>query len=95
MALNEKWIPVFENEELAMKVIPLQPEEAQKVLAENGYEFTLDEIIAAGEELYQMRERMNTSGELTEDDLSDVAGGGWLAGVKFACQAAGRAMQIW
>ena len=33
MALNEKWIPVFENEELAMKVIPLQPEEAQKVLA--------------------------------------------------------------
>ena len=83
MALNEKWIPVFENEELAMKVVPLQPEEAQKVLAENGYEFTLDEIVAAGKELYQMRERMNTSGELTEDDLSDVAGGtiwiGWAA----------------
>ena len=95
MALNEKWIPVFENEELAMKVIPLQPEEAQKVLAENGYEFTLDEIVAAGEELYKMRERMNTSGELTEDDLSDVAGGGWVAVVKFACQAAGAAMQRW
>lgn len=95
MALNEKWIPVFENEELAMKVIPLQPEEAQKVLAENGYEFTLDEIVAAGEELYQMRERMNTSGELTEDDLSDVAGGSWISVTKKVCQAAGRAMQIW
>ena len=92
MALNEKWIPVFENEELAMKVIPLQPEEAQKVLAENGYEFTLDEILAAGKELYQMRERMSTDGELTEDELSDVAGGGWVKVIKITFKVI---MQTW
>ena len=94
MALNEKWIPVFENEELAMKVIPLQPEEAQKVLAENGYEFTLDEIVAAGEELYQMRERMSTGAELNEDDLSDVAGGLRLLSPSFSPNLI-RALQRW
>ena len=74
MALNEKWFPVFQNEELARKVLPLSPEEAQKVLAENGFDFTIDEILDAGNELSKMQERL-TSGELDEDDLEDVSGG--------------------
>lgn len=75
MALDPKWQPVFDNEDLAMKIIPMEPEEAQKVLAENGFDFTLEEILEAGTELYKMRESMNNGGELSEDDLDDVAGG--------------------
>jgi len=80
MALSEKWKPVFENAELLDKVAPMKPEDAQKCLAENGYEFTMDEILEAGKEMYALKEKM-TSSELSEDDLEDVAGGfswGWL-----------------
>ena len=72
--LNEKWIPVFENEALAIKVVQMQPEEAQKVLAENGYDFTMDEILEAGKELYKIQAQ-ESSDELSEDELGDVAGG--------------------
>ena len=95
MNLNAKWIPVFENEELIMKVVPMQPEEAQKVLAENGFEFTIDEILEAGKELYALRESLNNGGELSEDDLEAVAGGGWLKVVEIACKAAGAALSAW
>ena len=72
--LNEKWIPVFENEALAIKVVQMQPEEVQKVLAENGYDFTMDEILEAGKELYKIQAQ-ESSDELSEDELGDVAGG--------------------
>lgn len=75
MALDPRWEPVFENEELAMKIAPMQPEEVQKTLAENGFDFTLEEILETGTELYKLRESMDKSGELSEDDLDDVAGG--------------------
>ena len=92
--LNEKWNPVFENEELAMKIIPLQPEEAQKVLAENGFDFTVDEILDAGKELYAIREQQ-TEGELSENDLEEVAGGINILVVKTICRCAGAAMIHW
>ncbi len=92
--LNEKWNAVFENEELAMKVVPMQPEEAQKVLAENGFDFTIDEILEAGKELYKIREQQ-ASDELNEDDLEDVAGGINIAVVKTICKCAGAALSAW
>ena len=79
--MNEKWLKVLENEELMMKVVPMLPEEAQKVLAENGYDFTLDEILEMGKELYKIHSKMNSDGELSDDDLEDVSGGsGWRWG---------------
>ena len=95
MALSEKWAPVFENEELAAKVIPMQPEEAQKVLAENGFNFTMDEILEAGNELYAMRERLNNDGELNEDDLEDVAGGVNWGTVEKVVKFVGSALSKW
>ena len=79
--MNEKWEKVLENEELMMKVVSMLPEEAQKELAENGYDFTLDEILEMGKELYKIRSSMNSDGELSEGDLEGVAGGiswGWF-----------------
>lgn len=91
MTLNEKWIPVFENLELAKKILPMQPEEAQKVLAENGFDFTIDEILEAGKVLYEMQNA--PEGELSENDLDAVAGGvGWL---EVVCKAAGAALSAW
>lgn len=79
MAISEKWAPVFENEELLEKVLPMKPEDAQKVLTENGYDFTLDEILEVGKELYMLTEQMtgenDNSDELEEDDLENIAGG--------------------
>lgn len=91
MTLNEKWIPVFENLELAQKIVPMQPEDAQKVLAENGFDFTIDEILEAGKVLYAMQNA--PEGELSENDLDAVAGGvGWL---EVVCKAAGAALSAW
>lgn len=91
MTLNAKWIPVFENLELAKKIVPMQPEEAQKVLAENGFDFTIDEILEAGKVLYEMQNA--PEGELSENDLDAVAGGvGWL---EVVCKAAGAALSAW
>ncbi len=76
MAISEKWAPVFENEELIQKVLPMEPEDAQKVLAENGFDFPLEEILEVGRELYAMKQKAEANGgELDEDDLEDVAGG--------------------
>lgn len=93
MTLNEKWIPVFENLELAKKIIPMQPEEAQKVLAENGFEFTMDEILEAGKVLYEMQNR--PEGELSADDLDAVSGGSWMKVAEVVCKAAGAALSAW
>ena len=94
--MNEKWMPVLENEELMMKVIPMKPEEALEVLAENGYNFTLDEILEMGKELYALRSKANSDGELSEDDLEDVAGGiAWGPVIKFTVKAAASAASLW
>ena len=93
--MNEKWLPVLENEELMMKVVPMKPEEAQQVLAENGYNFTMDEILEMGKALYAIRTKQNSNGELSEEDLEDVAGGiNWKV-VEFTVKAAAKAAGVW
>lgn len=76
--MSEKWNAVFANEELTKKIVVLSPEDAQKVLAENGYEFSMDEIMEAGKTINEMlaKIRAGQTGELSEDDLEDVSGGG-------------------
>ena len=68
------WDEIFENEELVKKIVTLQPEEAQKVLAENGYEFSVEEVVEKGNELNEFIKKIN-SGEITEDALDNVSGG--------------------
>ncbi len=94
MALSAKWTPVFENEELAKKIVPMQPEEAQKVLAENGFEFTLDEILEAGKELYAIRNQQ-LSGEIDEEDLENVSGGVSIFVIGIVVQCAAKALSRW
>ena len=76
--MSEKWNTVFADENLAKKIIVLSPEDAQKVLAENGYEFSMDEIMKAGKAINEMMVKIKAgqTGELSEDDLEDVSGGG-------------------
>ncbi len=70
----ERWNEVFSNEELTKKIVVLEAEEAQKVLAESGYDFSLAEI-KAEIEVVKAAVAKAQSEELGEDDLEDVAGG--------------------
>lgn len=48
------------------------PEDVQKLFADHGVELTLEEVTQMGKALEKMDPQ---SGELSEDDLEDVAGG--------------------
>ena len=89
--MSEKWKAVFENEELIKKVVALSPEDAQKVLAENGFEFSMDEIMEQGKAINEMLAKIKAgeTGELSEDDLDDVSGGGDHGGMLLAGIAIG------
>ena len=73
--MTEKWNEVFQNEELAKKVVALSPNEAQKTLSENGFDFTLDEILEAGKEINEILAKYK-NGEIGEEALAEVSGGG-------------------
>lgn len=73
--MSEKWNDVFSNEELTKKVVALSPEEAQKVLAENGFVFTLEEVLEQGKEINELLEKFK-KGEISEEELTAVSGGG-------------------
>lgn len=73
-----KWDAVFEDVEFAKQIIALSPEDAQKALAERGFDFSMQEIMEAGKEISELMRKTNF-GELDEEALSDVSGGavGW------------------
>lgn len=63
---------VLSNQEVAEEFFSKEtPEEAQAFLQEKGVEISLDEIKEIGAALEKMQD-----GELSEDDLENVAGGG-------------------
>ncbi len=63
------------NEKLAKELFTQEtPEGAQKVLKNAGIDFTVDEIKHVGKLINQMQE--NKGRELSEDELTNVAGGG-------------------
>ena len=55
-----------------------EPEDAQKYFAENGLELSHEEIMGLGKMLNQLSAK---NGELSEDELADVAGGSWWGDV--------------
>ncbi|MBU1109475.1 MAG: Nif11-like leader peptide family RiPP precursor [Candidatus Riflebacteria bacterium] len=63
------------NEQLTKELFTQEtPEGAQKVLKNAGVDFTVDEIKHVGKLINQMLE--NKGRELSEDELTNVAGGG-------------------
>lgn len=61
---------------LAEKLFSLEnPQDVQSLLKEQGLDFSLEEIDMLKEALVKALEKSSTGGELTDDDLEDVAGG--------------------
>lgn len=72
--MDEKVMAVLQQEGFIDKFLEIEdPEEVQKLFAENGIELTKDEVMAIGKGLAQ--EFAEEGEELDEDDLDDVAGG--------------------
>lgn len=61
--------------ERAKSLIELTPEEAVAKINADGNDFTVDEIKEFGDQLQKVAASQSEDGELTEDALSEVAGG--------------------
>ena len=73
--LDTRWTEILGNETLVKKMTEIhEPEKLLELLKANGYEFSMEEINAAGEEL-TAQYSAQSEGELSENDLEDVAGG--------------------
>ena len=59
----------------AKTLLELTPEEAVEKINADGYDFTSEEIKEFGVQLQQVATLQNEDGELSEDALSEVAGG--------------------
>lgn len=79
MEINEKLRDLLNSETFANEIKNLKTvEELQVVLKQHGVEMTTDEIIELGGHLAR-KVGMDKNGELTEEDLENVSGGGLLA----------------
>jgi predicted ribosomally synthesized peptide with nif11-like leader len=73
------------NEELAEKVFSKETaEEVQVVLKEAGYDFSVEEIMESREYVTKALEE-KAEGELSDDDLENVAGGHSVGDVNVDC----------
>ena len=79
--MNEERIKeIFSDEAFVIELLSLEkPEDAQALLKTKGIELDLDQICKMGEMLNKKLNAMAAEeGEISEDDLEDVAGG-WFA----------------
>lgn len=77
--MEEKIQKLVEDQEFVTKMLSCEePEQVQKLFADNGVEVSLEEVKALGQSLATMAE---SDGELSEDDLEGVAGGSLLGAV--------------
>ena len=76
MEINEKLRDLLNSEAFAKEVEGMKTaEDLQAALKQHGIEMTIDEIVELGGQLaHQMG--MGKDGELSEDDLENVSGGG-------------------
>lgn len=71
--MEEKIKELVEDQEFVKKLLSCEePEQVQKLFADNGVEISLEDVKALGKALAAMAE---SDGELSEDDLEAVAGG--------------------
>ncbi len=66
----------FNNKETANKYAAMSPEEVAADLKGKGYDFTVEEVKEIGNEIIEMKKKME-AGELSADELDNVAGGGY------------------
>jgi len=65
---------VFKDEETAKAYLSMKPEEVSSEMKKKGIDCTADEIKSIGDNLIKKAEAVK-NGELSEDELLDVAGG--------------------
>ena len=89
---------LMEDQERANRLLSMSPEEAVKELNAAGYSFTAEELVEFGDVLSVAVNQ----GELSEDDLENVAGGlGVVAtycvacGIAFVCGYAVKRLEKW
>lgn len=71
--MEEKMKNLVQDHEFMNKMLSCEePEQVQKLFADNGVEITLEEVKTLGKVLAGMAQ---SDGELSEDDLEGVAGG--------------------
>ncbi len=84
MLAQQIFAAINENEEFCKAFVSAENAEAvKKVLAENGFELTLEDIeaiFADGLDEIKTQNDPAKAGELSEDQLDDVAGGGFFKG---------------
>ncbi len=64
---------LISDKERAQTLLQLSPEEATVRINKDGFDYTVDEIVEFGEKC----RKLANNEELKEEDLKDVAGGGW------------------
>ena len=62
----------FKDEETAKKLLVMEPAAVAEYLKGEGHDFTVEEVIEVGEDI----KALQAKGELSADELDDVAGGG-------------------
>jgi len=76
--MDKRWTEILSNEEIVKEMAEIsEPEKLQELLKAEGYDFTVEEIRAFGEEI-AAKYSEEAESELTEKDLEDVAGGSIL-----------------
>lgn len=74
MKIEEISKVIMDNQSEAKELFSKTPEEALKFMSEKGYDFTIEEIKEYGEMIAKMAKEQ-PNGELSVDDLDNVAGG--------------------
>ena len=71
--MDKRWGEILEKDEMVQGMAEISdPEKFQEFLKAHGYDFTIEEIRAFGEELAEQYSE-EAGGELTDNDLEDVA----------------------
>lgn len=73
--VEAKWEKLAQEEKLVTQVINMEPNAAQKKLQENGYDFSVDDLLEMKELLQKVAKEAETNDELSEETLTDVSGG--------------------
>lgn len=72
---NPKLLELMANKEFVVSMLSQEtPEDVQRLFADNGVEFTMDEIHEIGSKLAELEEKYG-SDEISEEELMNVVGG--------------------
>lgn len=77
--INQITEALLQNENEVAALFELSPADAAAKLAEMGFDFTEAELVEYGKILDQEKKAAEACGELSEDALENVSGGGLLA----------------